>query len=321
MPPAVAAIIRTALTVLSDLTRPTLATVLCTLALSALEAAQERPTFQLVSIRKVAVAARTPAPRSSFTILPDGRFEARAATIGDLARVAFGFEHMDPRSGVVDAPNLAWAEWERFDVTAAAEGEWSKPPAGDRLPAELRAMMRTLLEDRFALKASIQNKRIDVYALRLADKTAGPGPSLQRSANTCLGPFTISPPDAEKPRCATQVDGSRIQAGAVTLSDLARILSGIPQLADRPIVDDTGLEGVYDVVIVLGLGGPTNRRQTFAPVQGSDERVITPNSPDADRLRITVQNALKTQLGLELRKAKLPVPVLVIDRARRPQED
>ena len=305
---------------LADMTRPA-ATVLCALAVTSFEAAQERPTFQLVSIRKAAAAAGTPATRSSFTILADGRFEARGATIGDLARVAFGFEQMDPRSGVVDAPNLAWAEWERFDVTAAAEGEWSKPPAGDRVPAELRLMLRALLEDRFALKANIQNKRIDVYALRLADKAAGPGPSLQRSANTCLGPFAVSPPDAEKPRCPAQVDGSRIQAGAVTLSDLARILSGIRPLADRPIVDDTGLEGVYDVVVVLGLRGSISGLQGATLVQGSNERQIFAGSPDDDRLRITVQKALKTQLGLELRKAKLPVPVLVIDRARRPQED
>jgi uncharacterized protein (TIGR03435 family) len=302
---------------------PTLAVVLGALALTAVEAAQERPTFQLVSIRKAAVAAGAAAPRSSFTVIPGGRFEARGATIGDLARVAYGFEHMDPRSGVVDAPNLAWAEFERFDVTAAADGEWSKPPAGDRVPAELRAMMRALLEDRFALKANIQNKRIDVYALRLADKTAGPGPSLQRSADTCLGPFTISPAparEAEKPRCPSTVNGSRIEAGAITLADLARILSGIPLLADRPIVDDTGLEGVYDVVVVLGLRGPIGlQRGTL--VQGSNERVIIANSPDADRWKITVQKELKAQLGLELRKTKLPVPVLVIDRARRPQED
>ena len=295
--------------------------VLLALALISVEGAQERPTFQLVSIRKVAVPAGTPAPRSSFTVLADGRFEARGATIADLVRIAFGFEEMDPRTGVIDAPNLAWAEWERFDVTAAAEGEWSKPPAGGRIPAELRPMMRTLLEDRFALKANIQNKRIDVYALRLADKAAGPGPSMQRSANTCLGPFTLAPPDAEKPRCSTQVDGSRIQAGAVTLSDLARILSGIRPLADRPIVDDTGLEGVYDVVIALGLRSPTSRRPAIATVQGSDERAPFLDPYDADRWKATVQEALKTQLGLELRKAKLPVPVLVIDRARRPQED
>ena len=235
---------------------------------------------------------------------------------------------MDPRTGVIDAPNVAWAGGDRFDVTAAAEGEWSKPPAGDRVPTELRLMMRALLEDRFALKANIQNKRIDVYALRLADKTAGPGPSLQRSTNTCLGPFTISPPgarEAEKTRCSTRVDGSRIEAGAVTLSDFAQILSGIRLLADRPIVDDTGLEGVYDVSVVLGLASLSGGRRTAPVVLPSDDSAarfpISPSSPDADRWKVAVQKALKTQLGLELRKAKLPVPVLVIDRARRPQED
>jgi uncharacterized protein (TIGR03435 family) len=254
-----------------------------------------------------------PAPRSAFTILPDGRFEARGATIGDLARIAFGFEQMDPRSGVIDAPKVLWAEQERFDVIAAAESKWSTP-TGDKVPSELRLMLRALLEDRFALKATLQAKRIDVYALRLVDKTAGPGPSLQRSANSCLGPFTISPPgvEANKPPCPTRVDGSRIEAGAVTLSDFARILLAIRPLADRHIVDDTGLEGLYDVRVVLGLGG-VNIGQAAVPLMGS--------SPNDDRVRIAVQKALKEQLGLELRKAKLPVPVLVIDRARRPQED
>jgi len=118
--------------------------VLSVLALTSLEAAQERPTFQVVSIRTTAVAAGTPAPRSAFTILPDGRFEARGATIGDLARVAFGFEQMDARSGVVDAPNILWADRDRFDVTAAAEVGRHASPAADLVVDAGRVPWRVL---------------------------------------------------------------------------------------------------------------------------------------------------------------------------------
>jgi uncharacterized protein (TIGR03435 family) len=40
-----------------------------------------------------------------------------------------------------------------------------------------------------------------------------------------------------------------------------------------------------------------------------------------ERWPVAVREALKVQLGLELRKAKLPIPTLVIESAKRPQED
>jgi hypothetical protein len=124
------------------------------------------PSFQFVSIRKLppapcpplelclgnAVPSRAPA---TMNVLPGGRFEARNQTIENLARVAFGFDSVDPALGVVAETKYSSPLADRFDVTAVTDGEWSSPPSGRKVPGELRTMLRTLLEQRFKLKARV----------------------------------------------------------------------------------------------------------------------------------------------------------------------
>jgi uncharacterized protein (TIGR03435 family) len=67
----------------------------------------------------------------------------------------------------------------------------------------------------------------------------------------------------------------------------------------RPIVNNTGLTGRYDIHL------------RFAPA-GSD------NSPQFDADVASVFTAIQEQLGLRLEPAKAPVEVLVIDHIERP---
>jgi len=93
----------------------------------------------------------------------------------------------------------------------------------------------------------------------------------------------------------------RVRRSGITLPALATALQ--PSV-DRPIVDQTGLSGRFDV------------EYSFAPqtpAAGAD----SPFVPEAPSLFV----ALEEQLGLKLESRRLPVPVLIIDSIDRPTEN
>ena len=302
--------------------------VTVSLAVPASLAAQSPPSFQLVSIRKAAPVIPPPGqlarrPPPVLTVLSGGRFEARSVSLEDLVRVAYGYEHRDPRHGVIDS-GVSWAGRELFDVTASIDGDWTKPSGGDRIPVELRLLLRGLLEERFTLKARIAMKRLDVYALR-GVKGEPPTPGLSRSTGECVGPYTDPTSiDANgKPPCTNRMMTDRIEVGALTMVQFADLLSTRAQLVDRPIVDDTGLEGTYDVRLTTGLraSSPSSPSAVMAADNAFREYSGAGFFMGNSQWAPAVRRALKEQLGLELQKAKLPIPTLRIESARKPSED
>ena len=247
-----------------------------------------------------------------MAVFSGGRFEARGQTLANLARVAYGFEHVDPGQGVVDVP-AGWPINDRFDITATADHEWTRPPAGMTVPAELRPMLQRLLEDRFALKAQIRTQRISVTALVLAAKTSALGPGLRPSANDCLGPYTEPQPGAtSKPRCPFTLEESRIEAGSVTMPEVAAIIARIQGLRrdNHFVVDRTGIAGTFDLTLSMA-----------APVEPTSLLDLSAIGERRSRRDLAIREALAMQLGLRLENAKLPVPTLVVERAKRPIED
>ena len=80
---------------------------------------------------------------------------------------------------------------------------------------------------------------------------------------------------------------------------LAARLAGFPSIA-RPVVDRTGLDGLWDFEVKFM---PTNP-------EGSESPLAPP-----------IINALQEQLGLKLESTRAPVEVLVIDSAEMPSEN
>ncbi len=103
---------------------------------------------------------------------------------------------------------------------------------------------------------------------------------------------------------------ARVAARMKSVGDLLQLLAGTNQV-DRPIVDKTGLTGIYDFTV------------TFLPRNAIE---VNPNAPPeppaaqanaADTAREPAPDldaALATQLGLKLVSTKGPVKVLVVDR-------
>jgi uncharacterized protein (TIGR03435 family) len=256
--------------------------------------------LNFLSVRRSSVPTASVAgvsgARTGLLVLPDGRFEARGQSLANLARVAFGFEGVDPNRGVVQAADWMWND--RFDITGSVGRPWTTMPTGTTIPDELRTMLRAVLEDRFELKAMIvMKKKVDVTALRPVGSEV-PGPDLRQSEAQCRGPFTDALPDEMPPRvrCPYTNEPFRIHAEAVTMPEVAQVISQHPLFLwwGGALVDQTGFPGLFDVSLSIPRGSYS--KTGFAA-------------------------ELDKQLGLRLQKTTLPLPTLIIERARRPRED
>ena len=79
---------------------------------------------------------------------------------------------------------------------------------------------------------------------------------------------------------------------------LARLTSALGFVLERPVVDQTGLTGQFDLELKWSAGDAS----------------ATSNDPE-------IFSAVREQLGLQLKPATGPVEVLVVDSAQHPTED
>ncbi|HEX5107879.1 MAG TPA: TIGR03435 family protein [Vicinamibacterales bacterium] len=94
---------------------------------------------------------------------------------------------------------------------------------------------------------------------------------------------------------------------------LAEIIPTLADLVARPVLDKTGLTGLYDFTLkyapegrVAGPLGP--------PPPGTPAPAVDPDAP-------SLFTALQEQLGLKLESGRGPVEVVVIDTIERPTLD
>jgi uncharacterized protein (TIGR03435 family) len=175
-----------------------------------------------------------------------------------------------------------WLESDRFDIEAKTEGD---PPR-----ERIQLMLQSLLADRFNLALHRETRELPVYELVLANR----GPKLNEG--TCVG----------TPSFDNLCGGFRMSFGAlmgrvVAMPQLARTLAN---LLSRTVVDKTGLTGNYDFDL------------KWIPDDSASEAGAPPLLPDS--AGPSIFTALREQLGLELKPAKGPVEVLIIDHAEKP---
>ena len=154
-----------------------------------------------------------------------------------------------------------------FDIEAKTAGAAAPPSM-----AQVRLMLQSLLADRFHLKLRRESKPLPVYSLVVAKG----GPKLREASETQPAP------------------GMR----RGTMEQLAALLS---LMVDRPVIDRTGLAGIYEYsngLALLDIGAQ--------------------DSADAVSRAIT---AVQDQLGLRLESAKAPLDILVIESAEKPTQN
>jgi hypothetical protein len=137
----------------------------------------ELPTFDVASVR-----SSQPDARYRLGLLPNGRLDARAATVERLILTSYTLHE----SQVVDGPD--WLDSERFDILAT-------PPDGapvDRVSTLAR--IRALLRDRFGLRTHTESRELSVYALVVA-RADGRQVLVQRQIPGCGGGLDAKPRD------------------------------------------------------------------------------------------------------------------------------
>ena len=237
-----------------------------------------RPKFDAFEV--ATIKPGTPDPKAARYIIMQGanRFVGKNYSLKLLIAAAYD---LNPHT-ISGGPE--WIESDRFDILAVTPGEVR--PSHD----EQMSMLRGLLADRFSLAFHREPKEFSIYVLEVTKD----GPKLKKSA---------APPD-DPPALISTVYPQHILLPArnATMHDFVSLLQRA--VLDRPVVDETGLEGKFDFDL------------QWAPdeTQFGGEVPVAPS----DALAAPLFSAIQDQLGLKLTATRGPVYALVVDKAERP---
>jgi uncharacterized protein (TIGR03435 family) len=206
---------------------------------------------------------------------------------------------------------------EFFDISARAPADTSID--------QMRLMMQALLSDRFHLALHTVTADAPVFALVLS-KPGRTGPNLRPHPPTdsCAAPSppNQSAPIQQEPRPSTSpsivgdlpplcgviahVPSSASDwhhgGRAIALSLLATTMPTMTGLAaiPRPVIDRTGLSGLYDFTLHWNW---------------------TPAGAETGDNTAAFREALKAQLGLDLKPSRAPMSFVIVDHVERPSEN
>jgi uncharacterized protein (TIGR03435 family) len=178
-------------------------------ALSGVGKTETRPAFEVASVEP-----NTSASGSNRTGGTTGQLTVTNRSLKELIEMACSVQDCQ-------VAGLEWLGSVKFDIVA-------KIPAGaqkDRRPA----MMQALLSERFQLAVHRESKEIPAYALAVGKS----GPKLRQ-----VKPGSTTKNDSENS------NSWQIAAEGVSMAQFAEILA---RIMEHPVVDQTGLQGVYSL--------------------------------------------------------------------------
>ncbi len=223
------------------------------------------------------------------------RLTAEGVTLEELVRAAYGDPvRWLPRSSLVAEPT--WMQEDKFDVVATAGNSVPAGPSDQK-----RLMLRTLLADRFKMALHHETRDGRIYTLSLARSDRRLGPNLTPAATSC----------GESAACAIRIGLGASAALWGRGQPLSSLVNALSHLVDQPVVDHTGLTGVFDLDMQFN-GDVLAALRLPAGIARPD---------DAATEMPSFFTALQEQLGLKLESTKGPVDVLVIDHVEHPTED
>jgi len=261
---------------------------------------------------------------------PGGRFTAALTTLKQLIAEAFEVKDYQIDSGP------PWLTTDYFEITANA--------GADATPADIKAMLRTLLAERFNLRTHGDTRQAPVYVLTVARSDGRLGSRLTRTTAECIQQIeqrksgtapAPKPPTAESareqreriesqmkrlssgdssvtPTCGSSMMGMNGNGTSTYMfggQELKSLVSRLSSELSAPVLDQTGLSGQFDVRLEY-----MSERTINGQVAGLD-----PNGTDVPPP--TLVPALQQQLGLKLEKQIGPMPVVIIDAADHPTPD
>jgi uncharacterized protein (TIGR03435 family) len=265
-----------------------------------------RLSFEVASIRP---SAGAPAQGVAVGARVDGaQFRTTYLTLKDYIGMAYRLKLYQ-----ISGPD--WIGTDRFDIAATL-------PEGS-LPSQAPAMMQTLLEQRFQLKAHREQKEFPIYALEIAKgglKMTEAPPSDELDKVDPRAPQAFTGAGSNQGVSVNLGQGSsftfsnnKFEATRLTMAALAATLE---RFLDRPVVDMTDLKGSYNFSI--NVTAEDYRAMLFrsAVVAG----VVLPPEVlrvlDASSSPESLFDGL-TKLGLKLEARKAPLDVFVVDSSLR----
>lgn len=225
--------------------------------------AQDRgPAFEVASVK--------PSRGQPIQVKSDpGRLTIDSVSAEVLIKMAFGlrdYQFVGP----------TWLHTERYDIVATTA---SPQPRSAQL-----AMLRTLLSDRFKLAIHHESKTLAIYALVVGKN----GSKLKPMDENLPAPFEMYSNFSIGPHPG---GGSEL-SGFGSLGQFADFLS---RVAERPVVDRTGIVGNFDLRLFCAMDG-------FPGFETSP----------------SVFDAVQSQMGLKLESANSPVEITFVDHVQRP---
>jgi uncharacterized protein (TIGR03435 family) len=202
-------------------------------------------------------------------------------TVNKLIAFAYGMY------GKQIAGGPAWLGTDRFDIDGVPDAE------GTPSLKQEQGMVKRLLAERFKLTFHQEKRELSVYAITVGKS----GPKLAKSVGDLIGM-----PSQDADQHGTELD---MRFKNMSMADFALCMQFF---VDRPIVDQTGLEGRWDFMLKW-----TPDESQFTAIGA---RIAPPsNDPNAAPGLFT---AIQEQIGLKLVAVKALADVIVIDHVERP---
>jgi uncharacterized protein (TIGR03435 family) len=231
----------------------------------------DAPSFDIASIRPHA-----PDDNRFYVRLPvDGRFTATGSVAKLIVMLAYDVQEAQ----IVGGPS--WFTTEKWDIEARSDNQ------GAHSIEETRRMVQNMLEERFGLRIHRETEQRPAYGLTVAKGGPKFKAAEQRSTNV------------------------RITSNSISLErgDLARMTQVHSAALGRPVIDRTGLEGLYNLSL----------QWDDAPIRQGVPGLDVHAQPGNDHGPIFT--AIQDQLGLRLESQRAPVEVIVVDRIERPSQN
>ena len=183
---------------------------------------------------------------------------------------------------------------------------------------DIQLMLRSLLVERFGMKAHFEDRPNDAYALSAS------GSKLKKAADpTARTSCDFSPPPGEKdPRSLTPIRNRAMFCRNVTMAQFAsRLMPFALDYIKSPVLNATHLDGSYDIVlnwsgsrVARGLETIDGRTVSGNANNTGSGASLQPAAPDG---AISLPDAISQQLGLKLELQKRNIPMLVLDHINR----
>jgi uncharacterized protein (TIGR03435 family) len=254
------------------------------------QAPMAAPQFEVASVKRSAPPSLTK-PVFAGMLSDPGRFTASYQTLGDLIAKAYGLDHSRISGG------QPWISQDRFDVVA-------KMPEGTP-STQIPLMLQTLLAQRFGLVVSKETRSSRVYALVVAKgglKLKPADPENASPAGTPPGAISSAPITFGK-NGALGICCGLAKLNKVSMTRFAALLSA---QTDRPVQDETGVPGVFNISLEWTPDESGTRPEGSA--------APAPAGP-------SIYTAVQEQLGLRLEPRTAALEYLVIERAEKPTEN